>query len=102
MLPPAAQYGTGNSEASLFKNSTMRIYIWKTLIFICLANLFVACRVQKKNINYLNDKRDSTANVIWQSYEAKIQPGDRLTVSVSALNPASAQVYSLGTNGSAG
>jgi polysaccharide export outer membrane protein len=82
----------------------MRICVLNSFVLPALVViLLVACRpVKKMNINYLNDKRDSSSTRIWQSYEAKIQPGDRLSVFISAENPASAQIYAVGPNGNAG
>ncbi len=75
-----------------------------TTVIICgLISIFTACKTSKVNQNYFSsDKRDSSHNRIWQSYDSKIQTGDKLLISVSALNPASAQIYSLAPNGSAG
>lgn len=57
---------------------------------------FTACRTTKTNLNYFTaDKRDSSHTRIWQSYEAKIQPGDRLSIFVTALNAESARPYNL-------
>jgi len=53
-------------------------------------------------MNLLTDKRDSTHNRIWQDYDSKIQPGDKLTIGVLALNQASVQPYALGSNGAPG
>lgn len=71
-----------------------------TILFTSIAMLLVlpSCKTQK-NLNYFSyDKRDSTHNLIWQQYEAKIQPGDRLLIHVSALNPESAKPYTLSAN----
>ncbi len=70
---------------------------------ICFAALMPACKVQKKNINYLSaENRDSSHARIWQNYEVKIQPGDKLQIGVIALNAASVQPYALGANGAPG
>jgi len=76
--------------------------IYKTQIFLLAAVsiifLLPACKTQK-NLNYFShNKRDSTHNVIWRQYEARIQPGDRLLIQVSALNPESAKPYMLSAN----
>jgi polysaccharide biosynthesis/export protein len=67
------------------------------VLLISVLVLFTACRSsQKINQNYLSaDRPDSTSTRIWQSYEAKIQPGDRLSIFVTALNPTSAQIFNL-------
>jgi polysaccharide biosynthesis/export protein len=64
---------------------------------------FAACKTQKANLNYFSaDRRDSSYNRIWQDYEAKIQPGDKLAINVTALNPESARPYSLSAGSSSG
>jgi polysaccharide biosynthesis/export protein len=64
--------------------------------------ILCSCNTQK-NLNYFSsDKRDSSHSVIWQKYEAKIQPGDRLQVNVTALNPESAKPYMLSQNTASG
>jgi polysaccharide biosynthesis/export protein len=75
-----------------------------TVLLISVLVLFAACRsTQKINQNYLSaDKPDSTSTRIWQSYEAKIQPGDRLSILVTALNPTSAQIYNISGGTSTG
>jgi polysaccharide biosynthesis/export protein len=72
-------------------------------VVIAILVLFSSCGPSKKiNQNYLSaDRPDSTHTRIWQSYEAKIQPGDRLSINVTALNPASAQIYNLSGGASA-
>lgn len=64
--------------------------------FVFSALVFSACRTPRTNLNYFSaDKRDSSHARIWQSYEARIQPGDRLSIFVTALNPESAKPYNL-------
>jgi polysaccharide biosynthesis/export protein len=65
------------------------------LAMFCLTCLFTACKTPR-NLNYFSaDKRDSSHNKIWQSYESKIQAGDKLSITVAALNPESALPYNL-------
>jgi polysaccharide biosynthesis/export protein len=59
---------------------------------LCVIALLTGCKAPK-NINYFQDKRDSSHLRIWQSYEPKIQPGDRLMIAVSGLNPESVKIY---------
>lgn len=75
----------------------------KLLASACLLLIFstlISCRAHKVNLNYLNDKRDSSHTRIWQQYEAKIQPGDRIMINVTALNPESAKPYSVSSGAS--
>ncbi len=66
------------------------------LAICCLFLVFSSCKTQQQNLNYFSyEKRDSSHNRIWQNYEAKIQPGDKLSIFVSALNPESAKPYIL-------
>jgi len=65
--------------------------------------VFNACKAPKTNLNYFSaDKRDSSHTRIWQVYEARIQPGDRLAITVNALNPESAKPYNIATAGGSG
>ena len=60
---------------------------------------FASCKPQKDNLNYFSvDKRDSTHGKIWQQHELKIQPGDVLSIHVTALNAESAQPYNIAPN----
>jgi polysaccharide export outer membrane protein len=67
--------------------------------FIVVTVLFTACTPQKHiDLNYLSrDKTDTSKNIVWQNYEARIQPGDKLSIYVTALNTESAQLYNLAT-----
>jgi polysaccharide export outer membrane protein len=89
-------------SSALLNFCTMRTAIFHVLTVIFLVALIPACKVQKMNINYLSDIRDTSHGRIWQSYDVKIQPGDKLQIGVLALNPASVQPYSLGQNGTPG
>jgi polysaccharide biosynthesis/export protein len=62
----------------------------------CVVLVIASCKTAKTNLNYFSaDKRDSSHTKIWQQFEVKIQPGDRLSIRVSALNVESAKPYSL-------
>ncbi len=62
---------------------------------MCFITSFTACKTPK-NINYFSaDKRDSSVYRTLQNYEAKIQPGDKLSIYVTALNAESAKPYNL-------
>lgn len=63
---------------------------------VVLAVMLLASCYPKKNLNYFSaDTRDSSHTLIDRNFEAKIQPGDKLSIIVTALNPASAQPYNL-------
>jgi len=68
-------------------------------LLLAINALVAGCRTPRQNINYLHDTRDSTHNYVWQNYETKIQPGDRLSIYVTALNPESAKPYIMGSGG---
>jgi polysaccharide export outer membrane protein len=75
----------------------MRNQLLHFIVFTAVSLSFVGC-YSKKNLNYFSqDKRDSSHNQILQDYEAKIQPGDKLSIFVTALNPTSALPYNLST-----
>lgn len=64
-------------------------------LFVAFMACFTACKTPK-NINYFSsDKRDSSFDRMIQNYEARIQPGDRLSIYVTALNAESAKPYNL-------
>lgn len=73
-----------------------------TLLLSGLIALLTSCNSGKniQNLVYLNNMADSAAVGVVQHYEARIQPGDRLSITVSALNPASAAPYNLSVGGS--
>lgn len=73
------------------KKSVLLSAVLLSMLAIC----FTACKTPK-NINYFSaDKRDSSMSRILQNYEAKIQPGDRLSIYVTALNAESTKPYNL-------
>ena len=61
--------------------------------------LLQGCKTQNKlgTLIYFNEKGDSALSKIIQSSEPAIQAGDRLSITVNALDPASAAPYNLGT-----
>lgn len=72
---------------------TKKLFYVTALLSIVIG-VFTSCRTPKQNLTYFSvDKRDSSHSRIWQSYDAKIQPNDRLAITVSALNPESAKPY---------
>ncbi len=62
---------------------------------IVIIVLLASCTTPK-NVNYLSSyPRDSSYTYIYQSFEVPIQVGDELSITVTALNPASAIPYTL-------
>ena len=55
----------------------------------------MACNAKSKLINtiYFNERKDSALATIVNNYEPIVQPGDRLLITVSALDPASTAPY---------
>ncbi|MCY7421283.1 MAG: polysaccharide export protein [Chitinophagaceae bacterium] len=72
-----------------------RIFLLCSSLLFCMA--FLACN-STKNLQQLVYLQDSTTadNLIVQNIEPTIQPGDRLSITVSAFNPASAAPYNIG------
>jgi polysaccharide biosynthesis/export protein len=72
-------------------------FIFSLAIFISL--LFSACRTQKvQNRNFFSlDNPDSTHTRVWQDYQLRIQKRDRLSITVTALNPSSATIFNFGS-----
>jgi len=72
-------------------------YVGFLLVFI---SLLQACNTEKKiaSLVYFNQQGDSTLARAVQSVEPVIQAGDRLSIVVNALNPASAAPYNLGSS----
>ncbi|WP_157580321.1 polysaccharide biosynthesis/export family protein [Segetibacter koreensis] len=78
----------------------------RNLVCICLIFFFystiflLACNPQKKlsSLVYFNEQGDTTLAKSIQNYEPLIQPGDRLSIIVNALDPASAAPYNLGSS----
>lgn len=62
--------------------------------------LFQSCNTEKKlsSLVYFNEPGDTTLSKVVQSVEPVIQPGDRLSIVVNALNPLSAVPYNLGSS----
>lgn len=78
----------------------MNCRIWKaSLGSIVFFQLLLSCNTEKKlnNIVYFNEQGDSALSRIVQNTEPVIQPGDRLSIVVTALNPASAAPYNSGS-----
>lgn len=68
-----------------------------TLSIVLATVLFCACKTQQPNLNYFSQGKADSSHRIWQSYEPVIQAGDRLSISVSALNPEFAKPYNIET-----
>jgi polysaccharide biosynthesis/export protein len=64
--------------------------------------LFSACKPQKVlDRNYLSrDLPDSTHTRIWQDYQIRIHKRDRVSITVTALNQASAAIYNFSSGNS--
>jgi polysaccharide export outer membrane protein len=57
--------------------------------------MLVSCRA-KRNLNYFTlDTRDSSHTLVARDFEPKIQPGDKLSIIVTALDPVAAQPYNI-------
>src|SRR5205814_2116767 len=71
---------------------------------LLLSGLFISCNPSKnlKQLLYLQDSLDTSHLRILQNYEPIMQPGDRLSITVSALNPTSAIPYNIGSSTPAG
>ncbi|HEX8358247.1 MAG TPA: polysaccharide biosynthesis/export family protein, partial [Segetibacter sp.] len=69
-------------------------HLLRLIVFIALLQ---ACTTQKKldSILYFNQQGDSTLAKLVQNTEPVIQPGDRLSIVVNALDPASVAPYNL-------
>lgn len=76
---------------------TLGTILWYLSIFL------QSCNTEKKlsTLVYFNKRGDSTLSKSIQNYEPVIQPGDRLSIIVNALDPASAAPYNLGSGISA-
>ncbi len=68
-----------------------------TLGSVCTILFFPSCNTGKniKQLVYLNNVPDSSYKKIIASGEARIQPGDRISIVVGALNTASALPYNM-------
>ncbi len=72
------------------------------VLFFYLNSFLLACNTEKKlsSLVYFNQGDSALAKTI-QNYEPVIQTGDRLSIVVNALDPASAAPYNLGSSTSA-
>lgn len=61
-----------------------------------------SCNTEKKlaKLVYFNQQGDTTLSKVVQNVDPIIQPGDRLSIVVSALNPVSVAPYNLGSSAS--
>ena len=67
------------------------LFVWCTFIILAASSCVSTKKV--KQYVYLNDLSDSIAQKVVAEYEPKILPGDRLTITVGALNSESAIIY---------
>lgn len=70
-------------------------FILKNWIYFIIICCTLACNAKSKLINtiYFNERKDSALATIVNNYEPIVQPGDRLLITVSALDPASTAPY---------
>jgi len=81
-----------------------RIWIYTcAIILVYISVVLQACTTGKKlnTLVYFNEQGDTALAKSVQNYEPAIQPGDRLSIIVNALDPASAAPYNLGSGVSA-
>jgi polysaccharide export outer membrane protein len=73
-----------------------------SILFVYISIFLQACHPEKRlsSLVYFNQQGDSTLAKMVQNAEPLIQPGDRLSIIVNALDPASAAPYNLGSSGS--
>ena len=70
-------------------------FIFKNWVYFLIICITIACNSKAKLINtiYFNERKDSALALIINNYEPVVQPGDRLLITVSALDPASIAPY---------
>ena len=70
-----------------------------SILFVYISIFLQACHPEKRlsSLVYFNQQGDSTLAKMVQNAEPLIQPGDRLSIIVNALDPASAAPYNLGS-----
>lgn len=77
-----------------------RIWVctWPVML-VYVSILMQACNTEKRlgTLVYFNQKGDTALAKTIQNSEPGIQPGDRLSIAVNALDPASAAPYNLGS-----
>src|SRR4051812_29901108 len=80
---------------------TIKTFLSAITAMILLTCMLTACNSEKKlqSLVYFNEQGDTTLAKVVQNNEPIIQPGDRLSITVNALNPASAAPYNLGSSG---
>jgi len=77
-----------------------RIWVYTSItVFLYITFLLQACNTSKRlgTLVYFNQQGDSGLTKTIQNYEPAIQPGDRLSIVVNALDAASAAPYNLGS-----
>lgn len=72
-----------------------------SILFVYISIFLQACHPEKKlsSLVYFNQQGDTALAKMIQNAEPLIQPGDRLSIIVNALDPASAAPYNLGSSG---
>jgi len=80
-----------------------KISTFSNILLLLLLGFLQACNPEKKlsSLVYFNEQGDSTLSKAVQSTDPVIQPGDRLSIVVNALNPISAAPYNLATTSAA-
>ncbi|WP_147201565.1 polysaccharide biosynthesis/export family protein [Segetibacter aerophilus] len=76
----------------------MSYRVWSCVLVLIVSFQFLqSCHPERrlKTLVYFNEQGDTTLSKVVQSVEPSIQPGDRLSIVVSALNPISAAPYNL-------
>jgi polysaccharide export outer membrane protein len=70
-----------------------------SILFVYTSVFLQACHPEKRlsSLVYFNLQGDTALAKMVQNYEPLIQPGDRLSIIVNALDPASAAPYNLGS-----
>lgn len=90
----------------LFTRRSLSIYnrlSFTPLVFsVMVIGLLQSCNSEKNlaSLVYFNQQGDSALAKIVQSTEPVIQPGDRLSITINALNATSAAPYNLGSSAS--
>src|SRR4028119_486307 len=70
-----------------------------SILFVYISIFLQACHPEKRlsSLVYFNQQGDSALAKMVQNAEPLIQPGDRLSIIVNALDPAPAAPYNLGS-----
>lgn len=77
-----------------------RIWVYTCgIILVCTSIFLLACHTGKRlnTLVYFNEQGDTALAKSIQNFEPLMQPGDRISIVVNALDPASAALYNLGS-----